>query len=172
MCLYIYEPVHGKSASSVLVADRPLIVQKQLSWVKPTGGYAPYYGNFKYIFGKTHSVRKFGIRTRSYVDYCGQGNFRTVREVRVYEGLHSLRLNMDSPDRGEYTKRSTEGGYHWAVIPKGAKFLFGRNNDVVSTELIVFRTKAQLLEYLGLKTLPEQSYKREDWKQYAHKERR
>lgn len=171
MCLYLYEPVHGKSASSVLVADRPLIVQKQLYSTNKTSGRAPYR-DFKYFFGKKRIAPKLGVHTRCYGYYAGQGNFGRVREVRVYEGLHSLRLNTVLPHRGGYTKRPTEGGYHWAVIPKGAKFLFGRNNDVVSTELIVFRTKAQMLEYLGLKTLPEQSYKREDWGQYAHKERR
>lgn len=171
MCLYLYEPVHGKSASSVLVADRPLIVQKQLSWVNKTSGRAPYYGDFKYVFGRKHSVRRLGVRFRAYSYYFGEGNIRAEREVRVYEGLHSLRLDTLTPDP-RYAKRSTENGYYWAVIPKGAKFLFGKNNDVVSTELIVFRTKTQMLEYLGLKTLPEQSYKREDWNQYAHKERR
>ena len=38
--------------------------------------------------------------------------------------------------------------YRFAVIPSGSEYCIGNNNDIVSTKLIVFRSRRKFLKYL------------------------
>ena len=115
MCLYV------KNEGKPLIAKRNFVVSKFLFAdtnieKRKTQAESPYQ-QFIYKFGKTYTVNMAIDRKRTY--YPGDA---------VNEGLHSKVKGI---------KGLTDGQEYYAIIPKGALYILGNSNDIVSNKLIV-----------------------------------
>lgn len=112
MCLVIDKQLKAK------VARRNFVVSKYLRFVGENVARSPFRG-FCYILDKEYKVRaSFSTRKSAY-----------KKGDTIHVGLHSFVKN---------NRRVGVGGEHYyAIIPKGAFYIVGRDNDIVSNRLIV-----------------------------------
>jgi hypothetical protein len=132
MCLDIdvrYHPKYGKKGQA-FIAQRPILVYKRLTSLTNTGGTAPYQGT-PWEFGVEKRVRNFTYGWSS-------------RRTSVEAGLHAF-----------FTKEATRcyGNVFPAVIPVGARFFIGKDGEIVSTALTVYRTEQEILTAFGVDKL-------------------
>lgn len=125
MCLFVQEN------SEIQIATYPIAVFKRVNsglffW------YSPMYD--------IETKRKYGVRLKACdhlkIRLFGYNNKRTIEE-----GYHAFTF-ISAPHNTLCTLPK------FAVIPKGAEYCLGRDNDIVATEIIVFRTKRQFYKYL------------------------
>ena len=135
MCLTVNRNIHpGRKRR---VATRPLVVFKDLAW-RHDGWKSPFYGYNK------NGTWSEGVLKKETLTKGGPLLSNNSPYISI--GLHSA-----LPDR----RRKLNCPRLWAVIPKGAKFFVGKNKDIVSNKLIVFKTKEQMLSYLGVRSLAD-----------------
>lgn len=133
MCLKINNTFHKKSKS--LKAKQSILVYKVLE--KDNVSKNKYCTPYK----------KMAINFNEYDGMFFYKNTRMVRSENEYfilNGIHSYFDDM-------IAKREVQIFKHWytmhyAVIPKGSKFYIGNDGDIVSTNLVVFRTKKDYLK--------------------------
>lgn len=129
MCLHIdvrYHPNYGKKGQA-FVAQQPILVYKRLNNPTGLGGTSPYYGTL-WEFGVEQRVSNFTYGWSS-------------RQQRVEAGLHAF-----------FTKNADRcyGDVFPAVIPVGARFFIGKDGEIVSTALTVYRTEKDMLAAFGV----------------------
>lgn len=132
MCLHIdvrYHPNYGKKGQA-FVAQKPILVYKWLRYADKTGGIAPYQGT-RWYFGVEKRISNFTY---------GWSSRRTV----VNAGLHAF-----------FTKDAIRcyGKVFPAVIPVGAHFFIGKDGEIVSNALTVYRTEKKMLDAFGVDKL-------------------
>lgn len=128
MCLTIARSAHPKLLPRI--ATRPLIVRKDVFVVSKGRYRSPYYSSTKSGAG----FWKDGVMSK--VTTLTKGG----RNKYVHKGLHSA-----LPSRHRVGSKRL-----WAVIPAGAKFFLGMQDDLVSDKLIVFLNEAEMKKYLGI----------------------
>lgn len=135
MCLNIHNMHHINSYLSShptgLVSIAPILVWKVLWKANFISGLAPYRETM-WIFNKCATVPRL----------------RISRDHDVTEGLHAF----ISPFTAKHEAKSWYGNAHTvhpAIIPVGSNLLFGKDHDVVSTSLIVFKNIAAVRAKYG-----------------------
>lgn len=156
MCL------HVKSNAKVRTADKPILVWKFVREYPddPDIWKSPYYphveGVNKYgelvlakkrvrgdIYRPLEDFEFDPIRDLKYLnlwawlrrDLSQQAWIENPKEKAIQEGLHAFR----SKYRAE-TRRSVNTVVHPAIIPVGARYVKGKNKEIVSTQMIVCKT--------------------------------
>lgn len=122
MCLTLKErfetrEMARKAAKSPKIAKKDIIVYKKLDRCDGKIGYSPFYGH-KYEKGMHYyqdGKRPFSISIEN--DYG-------MWIIYINRGLHA------------YTKKVLGGTIKKMVVPKGAKYFLGSNNDIVADQLI------------------------------------
>jgi hypothetical protein len=123
MCLFV------KEDSEIQVAEEPIAVFKNVDcgffcW------YSPMYDR--------ETKRKYNTKLKA----CDHLKIRILsKRAAINEGFHAFRT-ISAPQHSRCTFPK------FAVIPKGAEYCYGEYDDVVATEIIVFRTKRQFYKYL------------------------
>lgn len=131
MCLYIDKELHGSSYRKMkpFIAQTDIVVWKLLEKKYDYQDneyhyYAPYRGT-EYAF---NALNKSAL----------------VKEWEaVHEGLHCF-----SSHRKARSEKQTNFGYDttvfWGIIPKGSKVFVGAGKELVSNQLIVYKSKKDL----------------------------
>lgn len=127
--------IHNKDYSKPFIAEKDIIVYKAL-------------GNY-YCFGIKHFYTPFMNYPIVFVD--GKCIISSVLQTNsspyVRNGVHACvneNLIKITIEFFSETKKITK---HWAIIPKGSKYYFGADEDIVSNELIVFKTREDFRKY-------------------------
>ena len=119
MCLYVDTSFHKSNTASV--ATRDILVWKVLKLPNNIFGFAPFQGC------KWH----FGFERSSKLDYWNRV---------VDAGLHA-KLSKTAARR--YVRCGLDNVRVFpAIIPKGSKLFFGRDRDIVATQMIVYKDLA------------------------------
>ncbi len=115
MCL-ILDPTRNNG-------DEPLVAKKEIKcykYLRPTenGGIAPFYA-YKYTFGvENHTQMEL------------EGGF-------VMKGFHALESRFKGLEIVLVHRPYERYGLYKCIIPKGAKYYFGRYGEIVSDTIIV-----------------------------------
>lgn len=139
MCLYIHPAYHKKDIFNhykPLVAEENILVYK---WLHPIGDI--YITPFQY--------KRVPL-------YCGQTllsikRFKVIYNLgdiaRINQGIHAKTVSEKDLNKDflEEIKRVAEE--HLAVIPKGARFYIGDEQDVVSDRLFIYESKQDFLDF-------------------------
>lgn len=135
MCLYVdrqYHPFTYISKPKPKVATFPILVYKALGF-DGKRYIAPYRGT-KYNFNKTYTA-KLGVLLNYYIDR------KRYEWYEVGEGLHAC-ITKDRADQ-------ISSNVFYAIIPPGAEFYLGDENDIVASKLIVYESKLDLEKVWG-----------------------
>jgi len=135
MCLRISN-IHKEKNNKPFIAKKDIIVFKALDHYDLFNGKkticTPYqFYPIDFIDGKC--VMKSDLYTES-----------DSRFVNI--GVHSF----TKEEKAEKTCAGfpeTKMTKHWAIIPKGSKYYIGVDNDIVSNNLIIFRTREDFRKY-------------------------
>jgi hypothetical protein len=135
MCLHIDVRNHvagptDKSADvnkSFKVAPRPILVHKVLVHTTAKTGRSPYF-QFRYNFGKLY---------KSAIGKALQGSYS--KGWNIGKGLHSF-YKKTAPRANNFSQNNI----YPAIIPAGAKFFMGSGDEIVSDQLIVYKTMQDL----------------------------
>lgn len=146
MCLKVASALHPRLMPRR--ATCPLIVRKDLNKGKHGVYRSPTYPT--YVPG-SGGYWKSGVMN-SVKTLTKGGRLRFIDK-----GLHSA-----LPSRYEVAEVRL-----WAVIPKGATFFIGTNNDLVSDKLIVFESIHAMKKYLGISGPLPQNVHRADVDSYS-----
>lgn len=111
MCLTIDKQLKAK------IARRNFVVAKYLRPTSKKNIATSPYKHFNYTLGKEYSV-KTGFSTR-------KSPYKKGHALNI--GLHSFTKNARPGMRVKY----------YAIIPKGAFYIVGKNKDIISNRLIV-----------------------------------
>lgn len=148
MCLRVDDIRHplkeikkGVRTAKPFVADRPLIVKKR---VKTRFGYYSPYMNTPIIFGIPQSTA-LSITVGGY-------SGKTV----VDQGFHAFCYNANY--RSWQYRPSLKGpgvGTIYGVIPVGAKYYIGTNDEVVCDKITYYKSLAAIRKAFGVAELAE-----------------
>lgn len=133
MCLIISKVYHKKDKSNRikhLVAQEDILVYKCLDCE-----YGEYCTPFQFkpiIFTK-------GKYVYDKVDMLGCDYCRANESIGV--GIHAYTIKKRAIKVSESFNYLNGTSMHYAVIPKGSNFYIGRDEDIVSNNLIVYREK-------------------------------
>lgn len=130
MCLTINDTFHKKGKS--LKAEQNILVYKVLERGFDEKYYTPYQGmpiNFNpndgmFFYKNTRLLRG---------DIAGS----------IANGIHSF---FNDAKADALANKFYKESMHYAIIPKGSRFFIGENGDIVSTNLVVFKTKKDYLK--------------------------
>lgn len=128
MCLYVDERYH--TTLEPKTAKFPILVYKSLEYSDYHMGYISPYMGIEYEFGVKYSSNLI-------VD---------DENDSVEDGLHAC-TTRESAENHCY--RSNYGDIFPAIIPVGAMFFIGEKNEIVSTELIVYKNLRALTRVHG-----------------------
>ena len=139
MCLYIHPRYHKKNIFNrykPLVAKEDILVYK---WLHPIGSIyiTPFlYERVLFSCGQALlSVKKFKV---FYKSSCLSS---------VKQGIHAKTVSEKHLDE-EYLHGIKEiAKEHLAVIPRGARFYIGDEQDVVSDKLFIYESKQNFLHF-------------------------
>lgn len=140
MCLYIDHSLHPKNTRSrsphygVFTAAKDILVWKSLKNANTRAGYAPYRDT-PYVFGEMKTVKLEAY----FDDMNGRG--------WVNLGLHAC--TTPTARATKFCRIYYDAKVYPAVVPKGAKFYLGRNNEIVSDKLTVYADRKELLKAYG-----------------------
>ena len=132
MCLNVNMKIHhevennGFNFPKPFIADKNIVVYKELE--KNSDGYITPYRNFPVEFN-IMGIAKLKSDVEDDV-FPFKGNWYSLIEFSVDNGIHSYRQQL-----------YPSNNFHYAIIPKGAKYLVGCFGDIVSEKLIIFKTK-------------------------------
>lgn len=127
MCLTINGNFHPlKRVARVAAFD--MLVYKGLDDITSKGGESPYQ-YFRYHFGETYES---GMAVR--------GSTVNPAKTMVDAGLHAC----TDPSRARYHSNTNQ--YAYGIIPKGTKFYYGTEQDIVAEKLVVYRTLEDALQ--------------------------
>ena len=135
MCLVTSNYYHKKDNNrnvKCFVAKEDILVYKCLDCID--GEYStPFqympiiFERGKYVYNKIRISQKIG---------CG------IREsALISKGIHAYSTRGKAISLIRDFRKTNGTSMHYAVIPKGSNFYIGKNDDVVSNNLIVYREK-------------------------------
>ena len=133
MCLF-KSIIHNKDYSKPFIAEKDIIVYKALQHVncfELKCFYTPFI-LYPIVFVDGKCIISSVLKTNS-SHYVGEGVHAFVNEKMIKVTSEFLPLI-------KIVK-------HWAIIPKGSKYYIGANEDIVSNELIVFKTREDFRKY-------------------------
>lgn len=145
MCLSINNTFHKKEKS--LVAEQNILVYKVLErYVGKEYNnkyHTPYQG--KRINFNPNDGMYFYKNTRIKKELFGSDG---RKQKLITNGIHSFTDKQVAVNEVVmYSNNSTyRQSMHYAIIPKGSNFYIGIDGDIVSTNLVVFRTKKDYLK--------------------------
>ena len=128
MCLYVDERYH--TTLEPKTAMFPILVYKALEYSDYYMGYISPYMEIEYEFGELNT---------SHLIFDDEND-------SVEDGLHAC-TTKESAENHCY--RFSYGDIFPAIIPVGAMFFIGENNEIVSTELIVYKNLRALTRVHG-----------------------
>lgn len=143
MCLFVDEKIHTpeRKRATYRIASQDILVYKVLKNPHEKCGYAPYMDT-RWTFGSPRSYQ----RLRKSLNITNEA---------IEAGLHAF----TSLSTAEYraSKLDTSGFYGSynkykvfpAVIPKGSRLYFGCKDDIVATDLIVYKDRVSLVAARG-----------------------
>ena len=133
MCL-IKSIIHKKDYSKPFIAEKDIIVYKALDHCDDFGNKCirtPYkYYPIVFVNGKCIISSVLTTNGGLYANF-GVHAFRTEEKIK---------RTCDFFSETKMTK-------HWAVIPKGSEYYIGQKEDIVTNELIVFKTREDFRKY-------------------------
>ena len=111
-------------------SKQPLIAKKDIVVYKVINifGGASIYRNFKYEQG--YHYYQTGKRPFGFVIY--KGSFQEKWKIDINEGLHSYSTVTKATSRCDSYSKVVE-----MIIPKGAKYFIGSNNDIVLLQCLL-----------------------------------
>lgn len=127
--------IHNKDCSKPFIAEKDIIVYKALEQrdiFELKNFYTPFM-HYPIVFVNGKCIISSVLETNS-SPYVGYGVHACVNE-----NLIKITIEFFSE-----TKKITK---HWAIIPKGSKYYIGADEDIVSNELIVFKTREDFRKY-------------------------
>ena len=133
MCLF-KSIIHNKDYSKPFIAEKDIVVYKALEHCnifELKYFYTPFM-NYPIVFVDGKCIIFSVLKTNS-SHYVGEG-------VHAFLNEKMIKINELFP----LTKKIVK---HWAIIPKGSKYYIGTNEDIVSNELIVFKTREDFRKY-------------------------
>lgn len=150
MCLYIDAKAHGpkdfhgkregrRDYHHARVATRDIVVYKILRRADSSSGLSPYQYT-RYDFGKKYTTSKL-VNHKLTATRSGWGG------PTIEEGLHAFHNYDDAVSRTN--RMGANARLYYAIIPKGSKLFFGTRGEIVSSALIVYRTKNDLVKNHG-----------------------
>lgn len=134
MCLTISN-IHKENNNKPFIAEKDMIVFKALD----------HYDLFK---GKKTICTPYQFYPISFTDgkCVMKSDLNKIDSRFVDIGIHSYRKE-EKAEISCLAYTETKMTKHWAIIPKGSKYYIGVDNDVVSNNLIVFRTREDFRKY-------------------------
>ena len=150
MCLSINTRIHkvnrsaGNPTVHPVITDQPLQVWKRLipEWLGDKY-YSPYRRD-TYVLGAKKNAPKGYLGVGSVREPLGSFDRKYRTRWTVEHGIHAY----FAPDRAHARRYASFCGDYEifpAVIPAGSKIFIGKNHDVVSTALIVYKDMETLL---------------------------
>ncbi|QDJ96250.1 hypothetical protein Xoosp13_63 [Xanthomonas phage Xoo-sp13] len=133
MCLIINDKYHTDRTPKV--ATQPILVWKVLESATEKQAVSPYQG----------ATWRFGVQKKVNFSFTQTGDITSVGA-----GLHAF-ISKDCRS----ISRMVINWYHVyatvypAVIPVGAEYFIGSNDEIVSTQLTVYKTVAECLAAFG-----------------------
>lgn len=142
-----------------MLATQNYMVVKELAVRQDSEGKHHFFSPFRftpYEFGERYTA-SFGfgtVRRSSFVTHSRE--YVAVYSDIINEGLHANRTSAVPYISTSlfYNKSSIKLSgsrpqrcFFWAIIPRGAKVYYGTRGDVVSTELVVFKSKRAMLKW-------------------------
>lgn len=154
MCLNIDKIAHGKKDINgqrnearrfhhARVATRDIVVYKVLRNCGDVSGVSPYQ-SARWVWGK-----------RVNVIFESEAVFDSYGYATVDVGLHAF---YDLESARKRANRVYDGKMCWAIIPKGSKLFFGARGEIVSTSMIVYKTKRDMVKKHGPVGEPVRKY--------------
>ena len=137
MCLYTQTSYKTKRSAKTKKATTPEIATKDIKVYKVFrcdfhGKLTSPHQHKTYKPGSTYKIKEFGI--------SAAGTFLNNKDWRVviYQGIHAWRAKRKAI-------RSSCPHYkiYEAIIPKGAKYFKGHNDDIVCNKLILTKTEVK-----------------------------
>lgn len=124
MCLIVEKGTNKRKAESDILVYKCLDNYCTNYYTTPYQNVPVYFKNGKCVMNTPH------------FSYERNGN-RTI----IKEGIHSYYRRI----KAEYVELSYNHCFgtkmYYAIIPKGTEYYIGTNEDIVSTELIIFKTQ-------------------------------
>lgn len=135
MCL-TKSAIYKKNYSKPSVAEKDIIVYKALD-------------HRDAITGKKILCTPYRFHPISFTNgKCVMaGVLECENEICVNIGFHSY-VNEGEVKRVCKTFPETKMTKHWGVIPKGSKYFLGIKGDIVSNNLIIFKTREDFRKYI------------------------
>lgn len=133
MCLYVHpkQPL-ATNGSYIAVKTQKHYLAWKVCRQYNVNVVTSWYMASKYLFGKLYRLRD---------------SLRAVERrdnAEVHEGFHALRYKTN---RWQGMRLGGPNNLYPCIIPAGSKVIYGRDGDVVSNRLIVFRDIEQLNEW-------------------------
>lgn len=134
MCL-VKSEIHKKDFSKPFIAEKDIIVYKTLDHRNSFTGEKRLCTPYRY-----HPI--------SFTDgKCVMaGNLECENEIGVNIGFHSY-VNEGKAKISCKAFTETKMTKHWSIIPKGSKYFLGKHEDIVSNNLIIFKTRGDFRKY-------------------------
>ena len=129
MCLYVPRD------ENIRIANEDMTVYKYIQ--KCSHDWIPIYFPRQYFpYNTILTARNIEGNSIEHLHILVYQGFNTVREIN--EGFHSFipKTSFIKPNPNAI-----------CIIPKGSEYCLGQNSDIVSTNLIVFKTKLDYLRY-------------------------
>lgn len=150
MCLYVDEQRHNKNVIGYrrsFVADRPLVIKKRVRTNVTNGGVivylSPYYRSNVIQFGVSLKTT-LGVRKSVY------GSRRMV----VEQGFHGFLYSADASTwKNRGTIDTPDSVTIYGVIPVGAKYYVGLDDEVVTDQIMYFKSVAAINKHYKVSKL-------------------
>lgn len=132
MCLTVNTRIHKKNGYKYIpfIAETDLMVYKCIDHNSNTG---EYYTPFQYC---TIKFKNGMCKMQSSLEYTKNISF----------GIHGL-YSEKTANRMSTCFTDSNTTKHWAIIPKGSEFFIGVDADIVSNNLLVFKTREDYRKY-------------------------
>lgn len=122
MCLFI------KAGCHIEIAKRDIVTFKEV--LEHKNCWEPHYrGTELYEYNKVLTARKYPYTSTDTIEHL-----QVVNNFEINEGFHSMVKNF------YYCNKI-------CIIPKGSEICYGRDYDIVSSHIIVFKNRLSYLKY-------------------------
>ena len=141
-----------KLASKKLVAETDLLVYKCIDYDKDTDTYCTPFQYLPIVFKDGVTVIEGGDNALA-IERVWSNQLNKMTTV-INFGVHAYTTKKEAVDTANLFPASGTEVYY-AIIPKGCPYYLGLNFDIVTTKLIVFRTKMNFNKYAKGKEIKE-----------------
>ena len=141
-----------KLASKKLVAETDLLVYKCIDYDKDTDTYCTPFQYLPIVFKDGVTVIEGGNMALTIEKVKNAATNKYVDGINY--GVHAYTTKKEAVDTASLFPASGTEVYY-AIIPKDCPYYIGLNFDIVTTKLIVFRTKRNFDKYAKGKEIKE-----------------